>query len=268
MSSQRECAVITGASSGIGRAFAYRLAQEGHHLLLLARREDRLNEIAADIEAHYSVSVDLLVCDLSNETELKQATQAIQARHDIGWLVNNAGFGTMGKFAAVDFAKHEAMVHVHVNAPIQLCHAVLPQMVARQAGTIINVSSVAAFFKGEHNVNYGATKAYLNSFSRSLQVEVGAQGVQVQALCPGFTDTEFHDTAEFSTFRREGVPAWLWMSADETVDYSLWGLAQQKGVVFIPGWRNKLFVMSAQEGAIGFGLRFARHIRHFLSAKS
>jgi short-subunit dehydrogenase len=155
-------------------------------------------------------------------------------------LVNNAGFGTLGRFWGTDLAGQEAMHRLHVMAVLRLTRAALAGMTARGRGSVINVSSVAAFGQSEGNVSYCATKAWMNSFTKGLDVELRAVGspVKVQALCPGFTVTEFHDT--LGTDRGQ-IPGWLWMSADSIVEASLRGL--EKGqVVVIPGWKYKVGV--------------------------
>ena len=165
---------------------------------------------------------------------------------ELDLLINNAGFGTTGNYAEIDINPQIDMVRVHVDAPMRLCRAILPHMIQRGKGYIINVSSIAAFFTGG-NPTYSATKAFLNSFSLTLQNEVKAHGIQIQALCPGYTYSEFHDTDEFASFSREQVPKRLWMTADAVVSESLRQLDRDK-VILIPGFQNRLLVVMMRSG--------------------
>jgi short-subunit dehydrogenase len=157
-------------------------------------------------------------------------------------LVNNAGFGTAGQFATIDLARQMDMIHVHLLASVRLTRAVLPGMIARNRGAIINVSSMAGFVPLPENVTYCATKAYLNSFSQALQIELAGTGVQVQALCPGFTYTEFHGPPGPTGYNRGFIPKALWMSAEDVVDGSLKALERDK-IVYVPGLKNRLLAM-------------------------
>lgn len=234
-------AVITGASSGIGIAFARQLAAAGYHLWLVARREPHLQALARELSHYPNMRVECIVTDLADPDQVEQLAARLAADTTITMLINNAGFGTTGTFLDVPMQKHLAMIQVHVNASVRLTHAVLPQMQARRRGAIINVSSIAAWSKAPGIVTYSATKDYLNTFSIALQHEVAEHGIQVQALCPGFTITGFHDTAEFATFDRANVPHYLWMSANAVVAASLAALPLRR-VIVIPGWRNRLLV--------------------------
>lgn len=226
-------ALITGASSGIGAAFARKLAERGFHLILVARRADRLAEFARTL----AVPAEAIAADLTTEEGLVAAEQAIAACPNLELLVNNAGFGTLGRFWAAPIAGQEAMHRLHVLATVRLTHAALAGMTARGRGAVINVSSVAAFAHSEGNASYCATKAWMNNFTEGLDIELRGVGspVRVQALCPGFTVTEFHDTLGVD---RGQIPAWLWMTADEIVDASLRGLERNQ-VIVIPGWKYR-----------------------------
>ncbi len=228
------CALITGASSGIGEVFARKLAARGFDLILVARRADRLQQLAGSLAA----KCELIAADLTTETGLQQTEQAIQNASELDLLVNNAGFGTVGRFWEADLAGQEAMHRLHVMATLRLTHAALRTMVPRRKGAVINVSSVAAFSQSQGNVSYCATKAWMNSFTEGLDIELRAihSPVRVQALCPGFTVTEFHDTLGVD---RNDIPAWLWMKAEDVVDASLKELPRGKTIV-IPGWKYKL----------------------------
>jgi uncharacterized protein len=235
-------AVITGASSGLGATFARKLAARGYNLLLIARRQDRLQSIAREIGDLYPVRAEVLAADLTDDAGLASVASQIQGAADLGLLVNNAGFGTLGYFFDADPHTQEQMHRLHVLATMRLSHAALANLVPRaQAGTgIINVSSVAAFGSSPQNVSYCATKTWMNRFTEGLAIELGAKPspVAVQALCPGFTLTEFHDVMPMD---RSRIPASLWLNPDFVVDESLRGF-DRRAVFVIPGWRYKLLV--------------------------
>src|SRR6185369_7334880 len=235
-------AVITGASSGLGATFARKLAARGYDLLLIARREARLQSIALEVGQQYRVHTEVLAADLADDAALAAAASRILEAPDLGLLVNNAGFGTLGYFFDADPVIQERMHRLHVIATLRLSHAALANLVPRAApGTgIINVSSVAAFGASPQNVSYCATKTWMNRFSEALAIELGAKSspVIVQALCPGFTLTEFQDTMGM---KRSAIPASLWMPADFVVEQSLLGFNRRKLFV-VPGWRYKLLV--------------------------
>lgn len=239
---RRMLAIITGASSGLGATFARKLAARGYDLLLIARREDRLQSIAYEIREQYHVRADILAADLTDAAALADVAARIRASDDLGLLVNNAGFGTLGYFIDTDPESQEKMHRLHVLATLRLSHAALANLVPRAtAGTgIINVSSVAAFAASPQNVSYGATKTWMNRFTEGMAIELGTKSspVTVQALCPGFVLTEFHDTAGVD---RTGIPASLWMTADFVVAESLRGF-DRRILFVVPGWRYKLLV--------------------------
>jgi short-subunit dehydrogenase len=235
-------AVITGASSGLGATFARKLAARGYDLMLVARRQDRLEAIAREIGEQYHVRAEILAADLTDHAGLAAVDTRIREAADLGLLVNNAGFGTLGYFFDADPGGQEQMHRLHVLATMRLSHAALANLVPRAvAGTgIINVSSVAAYGASPQNVSYCATKTWMNRFTEGLAIELGTKSspVTVQALCPGFTLTEFHDTMPMD---RSRIPASLWMTADFVVDESLRGF--DRGTLFVvPGWRYKLLV--------------------------
>jgi short-subunit dehydrogenase len=191
-----ETALITGASSGIGEAFARKLASLGYDLVLVVRRKERLDAIAGDLEGEHPITVEMLPGDLSKDGDISRIEQRIEALDTLTMLVNNAGFGTRDAFAGVGLEKSLAMIQVHVTASTRLVHAAIPGMIARRRGTLINVASPSAFVPLSNNTVYSATKSYLISFSECLLLEVADAGIKVQALCPGLTYTEFHDTDE------------------------------------------------------------------------
>ncbi len=232
-------ALITGASSGIGATFARQLAARGFHLLLVARRAERLTALAGELEQAHPIKADIQVVDLAEPAAVEWLAQRIAQLETLTLLVNNAGFGTTGPFAQNEPAGQLDMVHVHVLATVRLTRAALPGMIARRRGAIINVSSLAGFVPMPGNVTYCATKAYLTSFSQALQIELAGSGVQVQALCPGFTHTEFHSAMAAGRYDHARIPGWMWQPADEVVAGSLRALARGQ-VVYIPGFKNRL----------------------------
>jgi short-subunit dehydrogenase len=235
-------AVITGASSGLGAAFARKLAARGCNLLLIARREDRLQSIAREIGAQYPVRTEILAADLTDDAALEMVAARIRDAADLGLLVNNAGFGTLGYFFDADPRSQVQMQRLHEIATMRLSHAALVNLVPRAAaGTgIINVSSVAAFGATPQNVSYCATKTWMNRFTEGLAVELGTKSspVAVQALCPGFIRTEFQDAMGMDP---SAIPASLWMSAEFVAEESLRGF-DRRALFVIPGWRYKLLV--------------------------
>ncbi|NJD62144.1 MAG: SDR family oxidoreductase [Deltaproteobacteria bacterium] len=234
-------AVVTGASSGIGEVYARRLAAEGYDLILVARRKDRLENLADGLKAACGVKTEILAADLTQEPDLCKVEERIAAAADLEFLVNNAGFGTRGLFFQAPVEEQDRMHRLHVLATVRLSHAALSRMVSRGKGSLVNVSSVAGFAQSPGNASYCATKAWMNSFTEGLYLDLAAAGspVKVQALCPGYTITEFHDV---SGIGREHVPARWWMSAEGVVDASLRGL--ERGNLFVvPGWRYKFYVI-------------------------
>jgi len=232
-------ALITGASSGIGEAYARLLASLGYDLIIVARRKDLLSSIATGLENKFGIKVTALEGDLCNEKDLSTVEEKVRGDANLSVLINNAGFGTLGPFAEVDIGKTLDMIALHVTAPTRLIKAALPGMLARGEGNIINVASVAPFLPVAGNVNYNGTKSYLIAFSECLQLEVREAGIRVQALCPGFTRTGFHSVAEFKDVDFSTIPAFMWMPADRVVKQS-WQALRKKNVVFIPGFINRL----------------------------
>ncbi len=232
-------AVVTGASAGMGRVFARRLAAQGYDLILVARRADRLADLAAELMAQHSgLNVETLAADLAEPAGIQQVEARIAELDSLTLLVNNAGFGTSGKFYEIDLDHQLDMIRVHVIAPVRFSRAALPGMVERRRGAIINVASLAAFVPLPGSVTYCATKAYLVAFSEALQTEVADRNVRIQALCPGFTRTEFHGRGEYEGRNALHLPGFMWMPADKVVDASLAALRHRQ-VVCIPGAGNQ-----------------------------
>jgi short-subunit dehydrogenase len=231
-------ALVTGASSGIGEAFARRLAADGLDLVVVARRVDRLEALAAELP----VEVEVLPADLSTADGLDAVVARI-LRGDIDLVVNNAGFGTTGHVASTEPDRLLAEVQVDVTAVARLTRAALDPMVTAGHGAIINVSSVVSFHPIPLNATYAASKAFVTSFTESVAEEVRPTGVVVQALCPGFTRTEFQSV---SGYGESTIPRAFWMSAEAVVARSLRALERGGPVVVVPGWYNRLAAVAAR----------------------
>lgn len=227
---------VTGASTGIGASFARRLASDHFDLALVARSRDRLEDLAAGLEKDHGVTCAVLPADLTVAKDLERIATAAADDSGSELLVNNAGFGTIGPFAKLDFAREEDEIRLNVIALMRLTRAALPGFLKRGRGSIINVSSMAAFQPAPLNATYGATKAFVNSFTESLSEELRGTGVQIMALCPGFTRTEFQERAGIDT---SGIPGFAWMSAEAVVDSALAALRRGE-VVSVPGLANRV----------------------------
>jgi short-subunit dehydrogenase len=206
-------ALVTGATAGIGAAFARRLAADRTSLVLLARDGDRLRASADELHRAHGVDVEVLVADLATDDGIAAAERRVADGVDL--LVNNAGFGNHGRFLEVPVADELTMLRVHCEAVLRLTSAALPGMVARREGGVINVASVAAFFS---RGTYSASKAWVVTFSESVRQDVAGSGVNVMALCPGWVHTEFHERARMDM---SGVPEFLWLDADRLVAAAL-----------------------------------------------
>ena len=229
---------ITGASSGIGEAFARKLAP-GHDLLLIARRRDRLQTLADEFANKFDTHTEILQADLTDDADLNKVAERLANEVRLALLVNNAGFGTRGRFWEADLGSQEKMHQLHVTATMRLSHAALRKMVPADFGGIVNVASISSFVRSPGTTSYSATKAWMSAFTEGLFLELGAvhSNVVVQALCPGFTYSEFHDAMEGDR-QRPMSPCW-WLTAEEVVDASIDGLRNRKLFV-IPGWRYKI----------------------------
>jgi uncharacterized protein len=242
MENAREVALITGASSGIGAAFARALAERGFDLVLVARRETRLVHLKEELVARHGVEVTISAADLTRNEDLERIAAEVSAEPRLALLVNNAGFGTTGFFYETEAKGQEQMHRLHVLATMALTHAALGPMVRRNQGAVINVASVAAFMPSAASVSYNSTKAWMYTFTESLYLELRSIGskVRIQALCPGLTATEFHEQAGLDSgrlYRSSG----LWMKAEKVVEDSLRGLERGRWCV-VPGWRYRVLV--------------------------
>jgi short-subunit dehydrogenase len=235
----RPLAVVTGASAGLGAIFARQLAERGFDLLLVARDADRLRSLADELTLQHAIVAEPWPADLSRDEGMRTLAEYLSRNERVMVLVNNAGFGTKGKLATRPIGEQATMLELHVMAPMLLTRAVLPGMIARREGRIITVASVASFTASPGNVNYCATKAYQRVFMESLALELEGTGVSVQALCPGFTHTEFHGRAEIS---KDSIPGVLWLEAERVVRESLDAAFGDGPVVVIPARRYRMIV--------------------------
>lgn len=232
----KRLALVTGASSGIGAALARVYAGHGYDLALTARRTDRLATLADEIRLRHGVDVQVIPADLAGEDAVDGILASVAGQgRSIDVLVNNAGFGTPGAFAAADWSDQQAFLKVLLIAVCELCRKCLPGMIERGFGRVLNVASVAGLVPGAPaTALYGAAKAFVVRLSQSLHLENRAAGVHVSALCPGFTLTEFHDVN--GTRERIGrkAPTWAWMGADE-VAAAGYEAAEANRPVCVPG---------------------------------
>ena len=237
--SGRPIALITGASSGIGLEFARQLASE-YDLILVARRQDMLEVIAAELGNKFDTQVQIMPADLTREVELSVVAERVAGEKDLALLVNCAGFGLEGYFWNTGLAEQERMHLLHVMAPIRLSHAALKNLVAKNSGGVINVSSVAGFV-WFGNVSYGATKAWMKAFGDGVCVDLRASGskVTMQTLAPGYTHTEFQQAMGVDPAKV--APPESWSTASDVVRASLAGLNRGKHLV-VPGWRNRALI--------------------------
>ncbi len=224
-------ALVTGASSGIGQAYATKLAELGYDVILVARRTERLEALASELREAWGVKAAPLTADLTTEEGISRAEQAISATDNLNLLVNNAGFGLVGPFAALEIEPNLAMVRLHVQAVVRLTRAALPVMLSQERGGIINVSSLMAFYPIAGSANYAGTKCYLRAFTEALHQELANTGVRVQSLCPGFVRTEMQDK---EAVQHLDLPEFLWMPAETVVERSLDDL-RMDGVISVPG---------------------------------
>ena len=234
-------ALITGASAGIGREFARQLANRAHTLVLVARREQRLNELRGELlNGNARLNVHVRVADLCDKSQIDELVGWLkQNKIDIDFLINNAGLGDYGSFATSPLERDDEMLQVNVVVPTTLTRRLLPQMVARKHGAILNVSSSAGFLPIPGMAVYAASKAYVNSFSEALRAELSGTGVTVTALCPGPVHTEFGDVAKRPGGEPERGPEFVYVSVEKTVRDAIAAIEKDKPLV-IPGLAMKL----------------------------
>ncbi len=243
-------ALVTGATSGIGLAFARALADERHDLVLVARHRERLDEVAADLRSRGASRCEVITADLADPADCA-AVEARLAEGRVDLLVNNAGFALGAPFDTTDVEAEQRSLDVLVGAVMRLSHAALGPMLARGAGDIVNVSSVAGFLP---QGTYGASKAWVTSFSAWANVHYRRRGVRVLALCPGLVHTNFHQAAGGRTPR---APRWMWLEPDEVVQQALGDLRAGRAVS-IPSQRYRLLIRAARFAPRGLVERIGR----------
>jgi short-subunit dehydrogenase len=246
----RPVALVTGASTGIGEEFARALAIRGNDLVVVARNEVRLKDLAADLEREYAVGVEAIAADLETDDGIVRIEQRLEdASRPIELLVNNAGFGTSGRFHELPIEPEVAEVQLNVVALIRLTRAALGGMVERGHGGVINVSSVGAYQPTPNSATYAATKAFVSSFTNAVYEELRGTGVKAMVLAPGFTHTQFHVRAQVEN--TGSMPEFLWQTPPEVVKAAL--KAYDKGrAVCIPGAMNR--VAAAFSGSMPAGV--------------
>jgi short-subunit dehydrogenase len=230
-----DIALVTGASSGIGEALARRIARDGRAVGLVARRKDKLEAVAADITARHRVAAHVLPADLTAPGAVRTLVDEVARRGlTVDWLVNNAGFGTFGKFHELPVARELEEIRLNVEALVELTGRFVPGMVARRRGVVMNVSSVGGFVPSPLMATYTATKAFVLSFSETIHAELAGTGVVCLCVCPGFTRTEFQQHVDVDT---KALPAMAWQTADQVADEAV--AAAGRGGVLVNGFMNK-----------------------------
>ena len=246
---KRPRALVTGASSGIGATFAERLAQDSYDLTIVARRRDRLDALAERLKANHQVNVEVMVADLSQPNEIRSVEKRVAEDSALELLVNNAGFGGYMSFVELEPDKAQELINLKVLAVARLTRAALPGMIARGRGAIVNVSSRLAFTGSigssqlPKRATYAGANAFINTFTQLLQSELDGTGVQLQALCPGVVQTEFHEQVGIDPSR---YPAAIVMKPEDVVQASLAGLKLGE-VICVPAMEGTGLLTQIQE---------------------
>ena len=222
-------AIVTGSTAGIGESFTRVLAREGFNIVLVARDLERMKERATTLESQFNVQAAIVQADLATDDGCAKVEKYL-TENPVEVLINNAGFGINKAFSMSDLSAEQQLLDVLVRTPMRLMHTVIPQMKARNSGSIVNVSSVAGWIAGG---TYSAAKSYLTVLSESLHTELRGTGIKISALCPGFTRTEFHERGRM---RMNGLPNFMWLSADRVVSQA-WKENQNGKVLSVPGWQ-------------------------------
>jgi hypothetical protein len=233
----QEIALVTGASSGIGEALARRIARDGRPVGLVARRKDRLDALAAELAAQHRVTAHVFPADLTAPGAIRTLVDMVAERGlVVDWLVNNAGFGTFGKFQDLPIERELTEIRLNVDALVELTGRYLPGMVARGRGLVMNLASIGGFVPSPMMATYTATKAFVVSFSETIEAELAGTGVRVLCVCPGFTRTEFQSHVDVDT---KQVPDMAWMTADAVADEAV-RAAGKGGGVLVNGFMNRM----------------------------
>jgi short-subunit dehydrogenase len=247
-------ALITGASSGIGADLARSLARRGHGVVLVARRTERLEELAAELHDEQAVRAEPLACDLSDAGERAAMLDRLgELGLTVEVLVNNAGFGSGGLFQKLDQERELQMVRLNVEAVVDLCGRFVPEMVRAGRGAVLNVASTASFQPLPRQATYAATKAFVSAFTDGIYADLRGTGVTATCLCPGPVETEFPDSAGIED-AAEGLPSIFWTQSDHVAEEAVKGLERGKRVV-IPGAINRATALGGQHVPRGLLLR-------------
>ena len=234
-------ALITGATSGIGASFARKLGKGGYNLYITGRRIEVIEKLAYDIRKKYHVKVIVILADFTIPQEVDNLLKKIETV-PFDFLINNVGFGHEKKFFDDTYEKQYEMIEAHINSFCKITYLVSRNMRKNKNGNIINVSSLAGFAPTSFNHLYSSTKSFITTFTESLHLELSSLGIRVQALCPGFTRSDFHKSLNIKeeTFKNRGLVRW--MDSDRVTELSLKSL-NKKGGLYIPGWSNKILYM-------------------------
>ena len=248
-------ALVTGATAGIGAAYSKLLAKDGFDLILVARDKKRLAETAKSLSKEFGIKAEILVADLTKANQLAKVEKRLASKvKPIEVLINNAGFGINKSFLDSDIAAEQQLLDVLVTAPMRLTHSVLPLMKQRNSGTIVNISSVASWIAGG---TYSAAKSYLTVFTESLHTELRGSKVNISALCPGFTKTEFHQRGRM---KMNGLPNFMWLSAEKVVAQS-WQAAKSGKAISVPGWQYLILSSISRFGPRPLVRRIGMNVR-------
>jgi short-subunit dehydrogenase len=243
MTRTTKTALVTGASAGIGLELARLAAKDGHDLVLVARRRDRLETLAAELTMDHGAQVAIIAADLSDSAAPAAIAERLHAEgKQVDFLINNAGFGSCGPFATSVLAREVEMIHLNIQALVQMTHLFLPDMLARKSGRILNMASIAGFVPGPYMATYYASKSFVLSFTEALSSELLGSGVTITASCPGPTKTEFSSVAgteRTNLFQRNVADA-------VTVARHAYRAMMAGKVVAIPGLMNKLIAQSTR----------------------
>ena len=258
-------AVVTGATAGLGAAFAEQLARDGYDVVLVARDAARLDERASALRDRYGVTTETIRADLATLEGCQLVEERLKDRdRPVDLLINNAGIGLNRPFVLADIADEEHLLNLHIRAVLRLTHAALSPMLERGWGAVINVASVAGFGPAQPGATYSASKAWVINFSESIGYGVRDYGVRVMALCPGYTRTEFHQRAGINI---EPIPKLLWLRAEDVVRSALRDLRRGK-LVSVPDLRYKILVAAMRHLPHGLTNRLTRDVRGRIQAES
>ena len=237
--------LVTGASSGIGTDIARELAARGHGVTLVARREDRLREVAEDVASRHGVRAEVVACDLGDHSARERLiAQVEELGLGVDVLVNNAGFGTGGRFQRLDLDRELQMVRLNVEAVVHLCGIYAPKMIDSGSGAILNVASTVAFQPLPRQATYSASKAFVLNFTQALRADLHGTGVTVTALCPGVTETEFMEVGGL-TEAAKSTPSFALMTSEDTARAGVEGLEKGRMTV-VPGPFNVASAISGR----------------------